>query len=98
MGGGRTSGNKSLQLRQAMLPEIQDNCPGKIVGIDSEAVVANTCSEMFGIHSKEKNFSGVYLLCGTEHYAVSLKAECFVLQTSRPHLVCVFYLSLLTGS
>lgn len=27
-----------------MLPEIQDNCPGKIVGIGSETVVANALS------------------------------------------------------
>lgn len=27
-----------------MLPEIQDNCPGKIVGIGSEPVVANALS------------------------------------------------------
>lgn len=27
-----------------MLPEIQDNCPGKIFGMDSEAAVANALS------------------------------------------------------
>lgn len=98
---GRASGNKSLQLRQGMLPEIQDNCPGKILGMDSEAVVANALSRCLA-HPAERRtpqecvYSMIWLTV-----QLSLRAECFVLwsfMASSGLCFVFFHLSLLTGS
>lgn len=63
-----------------MPPEIEDNCLGKIIGIDSEAVLANTLSRCLAHAAERGASSGVYVLVGTDHCAVSLTAQCFVLE------------------
>lgn len=65
-----------------MLPEIQDNRPGKIAGMDSETAVTNTLSRYLAYAAeRETSRECIYLLYGTDQRAVSLRAEWFVLQT-----------------
>lgn len=60
-----------------MLPEIQDNCPGKSVGIGSEPVVANALSRCLA-HPAERRAPQecvYYIVWPTVQ--LSLRAECF---------------------
>lgn len=63
-----------------MLPEIQDNCPGKIVGMDSEPVVANALSRCLA-HAADRTPQECVYSMVRPTVQLSLRAECFVLQS-----------------
>lgn len=74
-----------------MLPEIQDNCPGKVVGIDSETVVANTLSRCLAYTAERRTSQGClyYMVQTTVQLAPEFNFVLFC-KLSQPQLVCGF--------
>lgn len=64
-----------------MLPEIQDNCPGKIVGMDSEPVVANALSRCLAQPAERRTPQECVYYMVWPTVQLRLRAECFVLQS-----------------
>lgn len=64
-----------------MLPEIQGNCPGKIVGMDSEAVVANALSRCLAQPAERRTPQECVYYMVWPTVQQRLRAQCFVLRS-----------------